>query len=130
MENIDKAALVERIKAIRERLGLSHQAFAKALHVTPCTVIEWETNIRLPRTHTLEKISILGNVELQELKHGSKEEWIGPIIKRFRPSEPDPPASFFDLIPYDMTDTIELLNIYDRWKGSQEKQAGKDEADG
>ncbi|WP_139904809.1 helix-turn-helix domain-containing protein [Clostridium thermarum] len=54
----------ERIKEVREDLGLTGEEFGKKLNVAKGTVSNWENNNRKPDAETLLKIADLGNVTI------------------------------------------------------------------
>ena len=60
-------SLGERIRKVREDLGLSQQQFADQLGVDRKTVGNWEADRNQPRYRDLMMISSVGNVSLQWL---------------------------------------------------------------
>ena len=54
----------EEIKALRERLGLTQEDFARKVLVRACTVNRWENGKNLPTALAIEK--------LNELEMGAK----------------------------------------------------------
>lgn len=54
----------ERIKEVRQNLGLTCEEFGKRLDVAKGTVSNWENNNRKPEVETLLRIADLGNVTI------------------------------------------------------------------
>lgn len=71
MANKEKLALTaERIKAVRESLGLSMQAFAERIDdgAVQGTVGNWEAGLNRPNLQRTKKIAELGNVSVAYLR--------------------------------------------------------------
>lgn len=71
MANQKKITLTaERIKAVRESLGLSMQAFAECIddHAVQGTVGNWEAGLNRPNLQRTKKIAELGHVSVAYLR--------------------------------------------------------------
>lgn len=62
-----------RLKELREKAGLSQEAFAKAFGVAQSTVGGWESGARVPRLPMIEKIAEFFNVPTSYFVGGSDE---------------------------------------------------------
>jgi len=85
----------ERIKKLRERLGLTQSEFARKLNYPPAYIYQIEKGIRNPGLSVLKRISETFNISISELI-GEKEEFIiteddesflKKIIARLTPEE-------------------------------------------
>lgn len=63
----------ENIKNLREERNISQYALAKMLGVTQQAVDQWERSKTNPKKKTLEKISSMFNVSVDEIFNGSKK---------------------------------------------------------
>lgn len=74
----------ERIKHIRENLGLSQTDFGNMITMKQNTdsndVKEWEEGKRLPNRKRLELIAKIGQTTMEELMYGSLKEYLYGII--------------------------------------------------
>lgn len=70
-----------RIKKIRTDLGYSMSQFGELISGSPKTTVNnWERGINLPKEDKLKKISLLGKITMNEILHGTPEEFISNII--------------------------------------------------
>ncbi|WP_024406446.1 helix-turn-helix domain-containing protein [Streptococcus suis] len=65
-----------RIQSIRKKLGETMETFGERFQVGKGTVNNWEKGRSIPKKPTLLKISQAGNISIDELLYGSKEEYI------------------------------------------------------
>lgn len=71
---IDKQAVGNRIRQIRQELKLSMEKFGKLIGDLPrSTVNNWERGINLPKTETLHQIAEIGHVTNEYLLYGDQE---------------------------------------------------------
>ncbi|WAT24876.1 helix-turn-helix domain-containing protein [Aerococcus urinaeequi] len=71
---IDKQAVGNRIRQIRQELKLSMEKFGKLIGDLPrSTVNNWERGINLPKTETLHQIAEVGHVTNEYLLYGDQE---------------------------------------------------------
>lgn len=71
---IDKQAVGNRIRQIRQELKLSMEKFGKLIGDLPrSTVNNWERGINLPKTETLHQIAEIGHVTNEYLLYGTQE---------------------------------------------------------
>lgn len=70
--SLDPKQVGQRIKSIRQRLGLSMEDFAKRIDdkARSGTVSNWETGKNLPNNSRLKRISEIGEISLDELLCG------------------------------------------------------------
>jgi len=66
-------SVVEKMRAIREKQGLSQQELADRAGVVKSTIYEAEVGRRIPRIQTLEKLADALGVEIVELLPSRKE---------------------------------------------------------
>ena len=64
---------MEKMRAIREKQGLSQQELADRAGVVKSTIYEAEVGRRIPRIQTLEKLADALGVEIVELLPSRKE---------------------------------------------------------
>ena len=76
-----------RLKELREKAGLSQEAFAKAFGVAQSTVGGWESGSRVPRLPMIEKIAEFFNVPTSYFVGGSDEPSNVPPIYTFNKDE-------------------------------------------
>ena len=57
----------DRIRAARQARGLTQKELAKLCFTSQPSVAEWETNRRIPRTDTLQRIADVLRVKTSEL---------------------------------------------------------------
>ena len=72
------------VRHLRQRMGLTQAQFAERLHVTPLTVLRWESGQSAPRPLALEK--------LRELEHEASAS--PPMSGKTRPNAAPPPLDF------------------------------------
>lgn len=64
----------ERIKLIRQNMGLSQKKFAELINAPKSSVGNWEANLNRPNNERLKAIAELGDLTVEELLHG-KTKW-------------------------------------------------------
>ena len=64
--------IAANIKNLRKEKGLSQEQFAQALHVTRQTVSAWERGLSRPSLETLQQITQVLGVELEQLLYGEE----------------------------------------------------------
>lgn len=57
----------ERLRELREAMGLAQDKLAKLLQVSPCAISYWETSQRVPSFENVIKIAKFFNVSLNYL---------------------------------------------------------------
>lgn len=67
---IDKKAVGQRIKLIRQTKGMTLEAFGKLFEASKGNVSLWERGSSLPSNERIKKISQVGNMSVDELLHG------------------------------------------------------------
>lgn len=73
--------LANKIKAQREKVGMSQTELAQKLHVTRQTVSRWENNQTIPNLDTLNDISDELDISLDDLLKHDNLKTIGSISK-------------------------------------------------
>lgn len=63
------------IKAIRKERNLTQKELADLLYVTDKTVSSWENGRTVPDIYTLEKLSTLFSIPMNDLMHGDISKW-------------------------------------------------------
>ncbi len=81
-----------RLKELREKAGLSQEAFAKAFGVAQSTVGGWESGARVPRLPMIEKIAEFFNVPTSYFVGGSDEPSNVTPIYTFHETENKSPS--------------------------------------
>lgn len=83
MSEIDKEAVGRRIKAIRLDLGESGETFGKRFDpiANRGLVSGWETGRYLPNNERLKLIAEIGGYDVEELLHGTLEEYVTTTIR-------------------------------------------------
>ncbi|MCD5088516.1 helix-turn-helix domain-containing protein [Enterococcus hirae] len=72
----------KRIKYIRETLGMTLDAFGKAIGGAPkSTISTWESGRNLPNKKNMEKIATIGNTTIDWIKWGNLEEYIVKFLE-------------------------------------------------
>jgi len=66
---MNKTALGNLIKLLRTYNNMQQKELAQALNVTPASVSKWETGINCPDTLTLEALSNLFHISINDLYH-------------------------------------------------------------
>lgn len=72
-----------RIKSIRKGLGLNQFDFAKKINATVPAVSNWENGRNLPNSERLKEIADLGNLTVNELLYGSKEDYVKEVVLEY-----------------------------------------------
>lgn len=78
---VDKHQVGLRIKSLRRSQGDTLESFGNKLGVGFTTVNNWEIGRNLPKKAYLVEIANLGNIHLDELLYGSKEEYIDYLFE-------------------------------------------------
>lgn len=86
---VDPKKVGLRIRDIRKRLGLSMTAFAERIDqfetekkTKSGTVSNWETGKNLPNNNRLKIIAELGEISVDKLLYGSKEEYTNNLVRQ------------------------------------------------
>lgn len=58
---------MHNIRVLREKLGLSQQQVAEAVHVSQQAVARWESGLAKPRADLLPQLALLFNCTIDEL---------------------------------------------------------------
>lgn len=78
---IDKKLVGTKIYNIRKQNGYTMEEFGKQLgNVAKGTINSWEKGVNLPNEQRLELIAFIGNTTVNELLHGSLNEYIVKLI--------------------------------------------------
>lgn len=85
--------LGERIKAERQRLGLSQDALAEQMDVSRQAVTKWESGRSAPSTEKLLKLSTLFGCSLDDLAGKPTTEEAAPASPPSQPEEPPAPET-------------------------------------
>ena len=56
-----------KIKTLRNKRGITQEALAKAMGVTPQTVSKWENDVTMPDVALLPELSVFFGVTIDEL---------------------------------------------------------------
>lgn len=80
MKKTEDIRLGKRIKDIRSKLDMDQRTFSEKLGVTVSALSNWENGRNQPKYPSLIKIANLANIEVNELLHGTYEEYIRKII--------------------------------------------------
>lgn len=75
-ESFDK-----RLKALRNKAGLSQEELAKALDVSVMSVCRWEWGERIPRANDLNRLAQALNVTIDELLNGPRKNAIEVTLR-------------------------------------------------
>lgn len=79
--NVDKKEIGRRIYTIRKSLNYSMEEFGKQIDNAPKgTVNGWEKGKNLPNKKRLELIATMGNTSVDELLHGSFNDYVSELI--------------------------------------------------
>lgn len=82
---MNNKAIGKRIKSIRKNLGLTTEKFADLFDppASKGTISKWENGHYLPNNERLKLIAELGNMSVDQLLYGSKEEYIHRVISDY-----------------------------------------------
>lgn len=78
---IDKKAVGRRIFNIRLNMRLTLEQFGKLFNAEKSNVQKWEKGLSLPRRERLETISKLGNMTVNQLLYGDREQDIEELYQ-------------------------------------------------
>lgn len=83
-KDVNIEVVANRIRTIRKNLGLSMEEFASRIdeRAKSGTVSNWETGKNLPNNKRLNKIAELGGMSLEQLLHGSLDNYIIRRVKK------------------------------------------------
>lgn len=84
---INKVALGQRIKNIRQKKGLTLKEFGELFGAEKGIVSRWENGKTIPNADRLKKLSIIGDVDLNYLLYGDILHFIYDYLKIYLPSE-------------------------------------------
>lgn len=73
--SINKKAVGQRIKLIRQSKGMTLEEFGKLLEASKGNVSTWEKGVSLPSNKRIKKLASIGNMTVEELLYGN------PIVK-------------------------------------------------
>lgn len=90
-ETVNKSTVASNIRRVRQELGLSMDEFASRIddRAKSGTVSNWETGKNLPNNERLKKIADLGNITIDELLYGSKEDYVHQVIADYAAAKGD-----------------------------------------
>lgn len=71
----DKRAIGQRIKSIRQKLGLTLEEFGSLIdNSSKSNVSKWENGVSIPNNNRLKLVSTLGKISVDELLYGPETE--------------------------------------------------------
>ncbi|PNY18728.1 helix-turn-helix domain-containing protein [Streptococcus parauberis] len=84
---INKKALGQRIKSIRQKKGLTLEEFGKLFGAEKGIVSRWENGKTIPNADRLKTISIIGDYNMNELLYGDILTFVTEYLEDYLPEE-------------------------------------------